>query len=134
MVGVYESEAFAGTTSLVIDVGTSSGDPDEFIDALDVDAMSAPSSTQVMPSQVINHNLWPERTAQHPYFSKLRMPQSHQLPPEDRHWSTHRRSRSIRVSTHLGGERFAMRASLTAILLWQIFFYLSGRTETVRSL
>ena len=42
MVGVYESEAFAGTTSLVIDVGTSSGDPDEFIDALDVDAMSAP--------------------------------------------------------------------------------------------
>lgn len=41
-VGVYESEAFAGTTSLVIDVGTSSGDPDEFIDALDVDAMSAP--------------------------------------------------------------------------------------------
>ena len=42
MVGVYESEAFAGTTSLVIDVGTSSGDPDEFIDALDVDAMTAP--------------------------------------------------------------------------------------------
>lgn len=41
-VGVYESEAFAGTTSLVIDVGTSSGDPDEFIDALDVDAMTAP--------------------------------------------------------------------------------------------
>ena len=42
MVGVYESEAFAGTTTLVIDVGTSSGDPDEFIDALDVDAMTAP--------------------------------------------------------------------------------------------
>ena len=42
MVGVYESVAFAGTTSLVIDVGTSTGDPDEFIDALDVDAMSAP--------------------------------------------------------------------------------------------
>ena len=42
MVGVYESEAFVGTTTLVIDVGTSSGDPDEFIDALDVDAMSAP--------------------------------------------------------------------------------------------
>ena len=41
-VGVYESEAFAGTTSLVIDIGTTSGDPDEFIDALDVDAMSAP--------------------------------------------------------------------------------------------
>ena len=42
LAGVYESVAFAGTTSLVIDVGTSSGDPDEFIDALDVDAMTAP--------------------------------------------------------------------------------------------
>ncbi|BAQ84642.1 hypothetical protein [uncultured Mediterranean phage uvMED] len=42
LAGVYESVAFAGTTSLVIDVGTSSGDPDEFIDALDVDGMSAP--------------------------------------------------------------------------------------------
>ena len=42
LAGVYESVAFAGTTSLVIDVGTSTGDPDEFIDALDVDAMSAP--------------------------------------------------------------------------------------------
>ena len=42
LAGVYEAEAFAGTTSLVIDVGTSGGDPDEFIDALDVDAMSAP--------------------------------------------------------------------------------------------
>ena len=42
LAGVYEAEAFAGTTSLVIDVGTSSGDPDEFIDALDVDGMSAP--------------------------------------------------------------------------------------------
>lgn len=41
-VGVYESEAVAGTTSLVIDIGTTSGDPDEFIDALDVDGMSAP--------------------------------------------------------------------------------------------
>ena len=41
-VGVYESEAFAGTTSLVIDIGTTAGDPDEFIDALDVDAMTAP--------------------------------------------------------------------------------------------
>ena len=37
-VGVYEAEAFAGTTSLVIDVGTSSGDPDEFIDALDAES------------------------------------------------------------------------------------------------
>jgi len=42
MAGVYESVAFAGTTSLVIDVGTTTGDPDEFIDALDVDGMSAP--------------------------------------------------------------------------------------------
>jgi hypothetical protein len=42
LAGVHESVAFAGTTSLVIDVGTTSGDPDEFIDALDVDAMSAP--------------------------------------------------------------------------------------------
>ena len=42
LAGVYESVAFAGTTSLVIDVGTTTGDPDEFIDALDVDAMSAP--------------------------------------------------------------------------------------------
>lgn len=39
---VYESVAFVGTTTLVIDVGTTTGDPDEFIDALDVDAMSAP--------------------------------------------------------------------------------------------
>ncbi len=42
LAGVYESVAFAGTTSLVIDVGTSGGDPDEFIDALDVDGMTAP--------------------------------------------------------------------------------------------
>jgi len=41
-VGVYESEAIAGTTSLVIDIGTTAGDPDEFIDDLDVDAMTAP--------------------------------------------------------------------------------------------
>ena len=42
LAGVYESVAFAGTSSLVIDVGTTAGDPDEFIDALDVDAMTAP--------------------------------------------------------------------------------------------
>jgi hypothetical protein len=42
LVGVYESTAFAGTTSLVIDVGTTAGDPDEFINALDVDAMTVP--------------------------------------------------------------------------------------------
>lgn len=39
---VYESVAIAGTTSLVIDVGTTLADPDEFINALDVDAMTAP--------------------------------------------------------------------------------------------
>jgi hypothetical protein len=32
----------AGSTTLVIDVGTTSGDPDEFINALDVDAMTVP--------------------------------------------------------------------------------------------
>lgn len=42
MAGVFEAEAFVGTTSLVIDVGTTSADPDEFIDALDVDAMTVP--------------------------------------------------------------------------------------------
>tara|TARA_B100001123_G_C15235929_1_gene997115 strand:- start:1023 stop:1457 length:435 start_codon:yes stop_codon:yes gene_type:complete len=40
--GVHEATAFAGTTSLVIDIGTTTGDPDEFIDALDVDAMTVP--------------------------------------------------------------------------------------------
>jgi hypothetical protein len=39
---VYEAVAVVGTTSLVIDVGTTLADPDEFIDALDVDGMSAP--------------------------------------------------------------------------------------------
>ena len=42
LVGVHESVAVVGTTSLVIDVGTSLADPDEFIDALDVDAMTVP--------------------------------------------------------------------------------------------
>ena len=39
---VYEAEALAGASDIVLNVGTTSGDPDEFIDALDVDAMSAP--------------------------------------------------------------------------------------------
>ena len=39
---VDQSVAFVGTTSLVIDIGTTGADPDEFIDALDVDAMAAP--------------------------------------------------------------------------------------------
>jgi len=42
LAGVHEATAVAGTTTLVIDVGTTSGDPDEFIDALDVDGMSVP--------------------------------------------------------------------------------------------
>jgi hypothetical protein len=42
LVGVLEETAFAGTTSLVIDIGTTAADPDEFIDALDVDAMTVP--------------------------------------------------------------------------------------------
>ena len=42
LVVVDESTAFAGTTSLVIDIGTTGADPDEFIDALDVDAMTVP--------------------------------------------------------------------------------------------
>jgi hypothetical protein len=37
---VKEEVAFAGTTSLVIDVGTTGADPDEYINALDVDAMT----------------------------------------------------------------------------------------------
>jgi len=35
---VYEKTALAGATDITVDVGTTSGDPDEFIDALDVDA------------------------------------------------------------------------------------------------
>jgi hypothetical protein len=39
---VLEKVAFAGSTSVVVDVGTTGADPDEFIDALDVDAMTGP--------------------------------------------------------------------------------------------
>jgi hypothetical protein len=42
LIQVDEAVAVAGTTSLVIDIGTTAGDPDEFIDALDVDAMTVP--------------------------------------------------------------------------------------------
>ena len=38
----YERTAFAGATDITLDVGTTTGDPDEFIDNLDVDGMSAP--------------------------------------------------------------------------------------------
>jgi len=39
---VLEKTAFAGSSSVVVDVGTTGADPDEFIDALDVDAMTGP--------------------------------------------------------------------------------------------
>jgi len=42
LAGVFESTALAGATDITLDVGTTTGDPDEFIDALDVDGMSAP--------------------------------------------------------------------------------------------
>lgn len=42
IVQVDETVAFVGTTSLVLDIGTTTGDPDEFINALDVDAMTVP--------------------------------------------------------------------------------------------
>lgn len=44
LVTVYEAEALAGATDITFDIGTTSADPDEFIDALDVDAMTAPVS------------------------------------------------------------------------------------------
>ncbi len=40
---VYEDVALAGTSDITLDVGTTTGDPDEFIDALDVDGLSAPA-------------------------------------------------------------------------------------------
>ena len=42
LAGVFESTALAGASDITLDVGTTGGDPDEFIDALDVDGMSAP--------------------------------------------------------------------------------------------
>ena len=36
--GVYAREALVGATDITLDVGTTSGDPDEFIDAWDADA------------------------------------------------------------------------------------------------
>ena len=42
LAGVFESTALAGASDITLDVGTTGGDPDEFIDNLDVDAMSAP--------------------------------------------------------------------------------------------
>ena len=40
LVAVIETVAIAGSTSLVIDIGTTLADPDEFINALDVDNMT----------------------------------------------------------------------------------------------
>lgn len=40
LVGVVETVAFAGSTTAVIDIGTTIGDPDEFIDNLDVQGMT----------------------------------------------------------------------------------------------
>lgn len=40
--GVANTVDIAGSSSLVIDVGTTLADPDEFINALDVDAMTLP--------------------------------------------------------------------------------------------
>lgn len=42
LVGVAKTVAVAGTTTLVLDVGTTLADPDEFINALDADAMTNP--------------------------------------------------------------------------------------------
>ena len=42
---VIESVAIVGSTSLVVNIGTTLADPDEFIDALDVDAMTTGSPT-----------------------------------------------------------------------------------------
>ena len=42
LVGIAKTVAVAGTTTLVLDVGTTLADPDEFINALDVDAMTVP--------------------------------------------------------------------------------------------
>lgn len=42
LVGVAKTVAVAGTTTLVLDVGTTLADPDEFINALDADAMTVP--------------------------------------------------------------------------------------------
>lgn len=42
LVGVANTVDIAGSSTLVIDVGTTIADPDEFINALDVDAMTVP--------------------------------------------------------------------------------------------
>ncbi len=44
MCTVHKVTAAAGSTSVVFDVGTTLADPDEYIDALDADAMTTPVS------------------------------------------------------------------------------------------
>lgn len=46
LVGIAKTVAVAGTTTLVLDVGTTLADPDEFINALDADAMTLPVFNQ----------------------------------------------------------------------------------------
>lgn len=46
LVGIAKTVAVAGTTTLVLDVGTTLADPDEFINALDADAMTNPVFNQ----------------------------------------------------------------------------------------
>ena len=46
LVGIAKTVAVAGTTTLVLDVGTTLADPDEFINALDADAMTTPVFNQ----------------------------------------------------------------------------------------
>jgi len=43
LAGVAKTVAVVGSTSLVFDVGTTLADPDEFINALDADAMTVPA-------------------------------------------------------------------------------------------
>jgi hypothetical protein len=42
LVGIAKTVAVSGTTTLVLDVGTTLADPDEFINGLDADAMTNP--------------------------------------------------------------------------------------------
>ena len=42
LAGVWQKTAFAGSTTVVVDVGTSGADPDEFIDSMDVDGSTGP--------------------------------------------------------------------------------------------
>ena len=46
LAGIAKTVAVAGTTTLVLDVGTTLADPDEFINALDADAMTTPVFNQ----------------------------------------------------------------------------------------